>query len=181
MGLLKLFSNWRPGLVGDLTGTVLEIGAGTGENFGYYRRAQAIHAIEPDPERAREAEFAALEVRHGIPIHVEVAPAEALPYPDAHFDVVVSSLVFCSVSSQDQALTEIERVLRPGGVLWMVEHVRPSTPALAWLASTVTPHWRKIAFNCHLDRPTLDLLHQRGWRVELQRRIGVFVKLRATR
>jgi ubiquinone/menaquinone biosynthesis C-methylase UbiE len=160
---------------------VLEIGAGTGENFGYYRRAQVVHAIEPDPERAREAEFTALGVEHDIPIHVEVAPAEALPYPDAHFDVVVSSLVFCSVTSQDQALAEIERVLRPDGELWMVEHVRPSTPALAWLASTVTPYWRKFAFNCHLDRPTLDLLHRRGWRVELRRRIGVFVKLRATR
>jgi ubiquinone/menaquinone biosynthesis C-methylase UbiE len=181
LGLLKLFSNWRPGLVGDLTGTVLEIGAGTGENFDYYRRAQVIHAIEPDPERAREAEFAALEVRHQIPIYVEVAPAETLPYPDDHFDVVVSSLVFCSVTSQERALAEIERVLRPGGELWMVEHVRPSTPILARLASTATPYWRKIAFNCHLDRPTLDLLDQRGWRVELQRRLGVFVKLRATR
>jgi ubiquinone/menaquinone biosynthesis C-methylase UbiE len=181
VGLLNLFSTWRPGLVEDLTGTVLEIGAGTGENFDYYRRADLIHAIEPDPKRAREAEFAALEVRHQIPIYVEVAPAEALPYPDAHFDVVVSSLVFCSVTSQAEALAEIERVLRPGGELWMVEHVRPSTPMMAWLASSATPYWRKIAFNCHLDRPTLDLLQEHGWRVELQRRLGVFVKLRATR
>jgi ubiquinone/menaquinone biosynthesis C-methylase UbiE len=123
----------------------------------------------------------ALEVHHQIPIHVQIAPAESLPYPDDHFDVVVSSLVFCSVTNQQQALAEIERVLRPDGVLWMVEHVRPQTPILAKLASIVTPYWRKVAFNCHLDRPTLEVLAQRGWRVDLLRRHGVFVKLKATR
>lgn len=177
----NFFSSWRGRLVENLTGTVLEIGVGGGENLRYYRRAQVIHAIEPHAERAREAESVAAAVDHGIPVYVRVAPAEELPYADAMFDVVVSSLVFCSVTDQDRALAEIERVLRPQGVLWMVEHVRPKTPILAQLATAVTPHWRKIAHNCHLDRPTLSVLTQRGWRVDVLRRRGVFVKLRATR
>ncbi|MEZ4636696.1 MAG: class I SAM-dependent methyltransferase, partial [Caldilineaceae bacterium] len=167
--------------VGDLAGSVLEIGVGAGENLRYYRRADVIHAIEPNAERARQAEDVAAVAAHGIPIHVRVAPAEALPFPDAMFDVVVSSLVFCSVTDQARALGEIERVLRPDGVLWMVEHVRPKTPILAQVAAAVTPYWRRIAHNCHLDRPTLTILAQRGWRVDVLRRRGVFVKLRATR
>lgn len=167
--------------MGDLSGAVLEIGVGVGENLRYYRRAEVIHAIEPNAERARQAEDVAAAVEHGIPVYVQVAPAEALPYPDAMFDVVVSSLVFCSVSDQERALAEIERVLRPGGVLWMVEHVQPKTPLLAQVAAAVTPYWRRIAHNCHLDRPTLAVLARRGWRVDVLRRRGVFVKLRATR
>ena len=80
-----------------------------------------------------------------------------------------------------RVLGEIERVLRPGGVLWMVEHVRPQTPVLARLATFVTPGWRRIAHNCHLDRPTIETLRSVGWQVEILRRRGVLVKLKAWR
>lgn len=174
---------WRARLVERLTGDVLEIGVGTGANLPHYRAAASVTAIEPDVDRAGEAAIAAAQAsdRLGIPVRVDVAPAEALPYPDASFDVVVSSLVFCSVADQRQAIVEIERVLRPDGVLWMVEHVRPQTPALARLATFLTPGWRRIAHNCHLDRPTVDVLQEAGWEVEILRRRGVLVKLKAWR
>jgi ubiquinone/menaquinone biosynthesis C-methylase UbiE len=174
---------WRRRLVADLEGNVLEIGAGAGPNFPHYQRASAVHAIEPDPARARQAEESAIAAtaHHGTPIFVKVAPAEQLPYAEDSFDSVVSSLVFCSVRDPQQALAEIERVLKPEGVLWMVEHVRPKNPVAASLASAVTPYWRQIAHNCHLDRPTLSLLQARGWQVEILRKVGVFVKIRATR
>jgi ubiquinone/menaquinone biosynthesis C-methylase UbiE len=181
--LTNILSAWRSRLVAPLEGDVLEIGAGTGPNFPHYRQASAVHAIEPDPGRASQAEQAATKAtgQHGIPVFVKVAPAEQLPYTENNFDVVVSSLVFCSVSNPHQALGEIERVLKPGGVLWMVEHVRPASSMAASLAAVVTPWWRQIAHNCHLDRPTLSLLQERGWQVAVLRRRGIFVKLRATR
>lgn len=177
------FTAWRRRLVGDLAGEILEVGAGTGQNFPYYRHATVVHAIEPNPARARQAKTTAAAAMHcsGIPIHVKVAPAEALPYPDDHFDVVVSSLVFCSVTDQQQALAEVERVLRPAGTLWMMEHVRPRAPVFAGLAAAVTPVWRQLAHNCHLDRPTLAVLRQAGWQIDVLRRWGVFVKVRATK
>lgn len=180
---LAPLSSWRSRLVQDLTGDVLEIGAGTGANFEHYQQARAVFAIEPDPTRAAEAMEAGktAELVSGIPFSVEVAPAEALPYAAQQFDVVVSSLVFCSVTDPKQALAEIDRVLRPGGVLWMVEHVRPDSPFLAALADAVTPLWRRVAHNCHLNRHTLTLLREAGWQVEIQRRRSVFYKLRATR
>ncbi|MGB5047332.1 MAG: class I SAM-dependent methyltransferase [Caldilineaceae bacterium] len=181
--LLGKPGGWRARLVEGLGGDVLEIGVGTGANLPYYRNAASVTAIEPDPDRAQEAQAAALQAatQLGISVRIDVAPAESLPYPDASFDVVVSSLVFCSVADQSLALEEIHRVLRKDGLLWMVEHVRPRTPILARLATFVTPGWRRIAHNCHLDRPTLTLLQDAGWQVEVLRRRGVFVKLRAHR
>ncbi len=169
--------SWRERLVRDLTGQILEIGVGKGENLPHYRQAAAVWGIEPHPERARAAADRAQEARR--PAHVIVAPAERLPFPNHSFHTVVSSLVFCSVRDPEQALTEIQRVLKPGGQLLMVEHVRPSTPALARLFERITPWWSRIAHNCHLDRPTLEMLKERGWRVELFERRSVFVKLRA--
>ena len=182
-GLLGWTGSWRSRLVDGLTGDVLEIGVGTGANLPYYRAASSVRAIEPDPDRAAEARRAGQEAaqRLGIPVQVDVAPAESLPYDNATFDAVVSSLVFCSVVDQRQALGEIERVLRPGGMLWMVEHVRPQTPALARLATFVTPGWRRIAHNCHLDRPTVEVMREAGWQVEILRRRGVLVKMKACR
>ena len=177
--LLDTARHWRERLVQELPGEVLEIGAGSGANLGLYRRAAHVWAIEPDAERAAAAAQAA--ARAAVPVEVRVASAEALPFDDAAFDHVVSSLVFCSVTDPPQALAEIERVLRPGGVLHMVEHVRPATPPLAWAAGAVTPAWSRLAGNCHLDRPTLDLLRSQGWQVQLHRRIGLFVRLTATR
>lgn len=174
---------WRARLVETVAGDVLEIGVGAGSNLPHYQTASSVCAIEPDTLRAEEARQAAQQAAEklGIPMQVDVASAENLPYNTNAFDAVVSSLVFCSVADQKQALAEIERVLRPGGVLWMIEHVRPQTPALAWLATVLTPGWRRIAHNCHLNRPTIDVMREAGWQVEVLRRRGVLVKLRAWR
>ena len=168
---------WRRRLVEGLTGDVLEIGVGKGENLPFYSKARQVWAIEPDPERAAQARIVA--ARQAIPITIDVAPAEHLPYGDSSFDVVVSSLVFCSVVDQQQALREIRRVLRRSGTLQMVEHVRPETEWLAGLFQRVTPWWRRIAYNCHLDRRTLDVLRAEGWQIELQHRRAMFVRVRA--
>lgn len=169
--------NWRERLVGEISGVVLEIGAGAGANLTRYQRATVIFALEPDPVRARQAQAAAAQSTR--PVSVKIGVAEALPLADASIDHVVSSLVFCSVTDQRLALREIRRVLKPGGVLTMLEHVRPQTPAFAAVARAVTPYWRRMAHNCHLDRPTLAVLRAEGWRVHILSRRGPFVRLDA--
>ena len=170
--------HWRADLVKNLAGDILEIGVGKGENLGHYRKAEHLWAIEPDAERAEAARQTGKA--SGLDVAIQVAPAEALPYANDSFDHVVSSLVFCSVADQRRALVEISRVLRPSGVLHMVEHVRPRNQYLAALLSAITPWWRRIAYNCHLDRPTIELLRRSGWRVEIHRRFGLFIRLSAT-
>ncbi len=169
--------NWRSRLVRDLTGDVLEIGVGTGENLPLYRAATHLYAIEPDAERAVEARRTGATA--AVPVTVDVAPAEALPYADNRFDHVVSSLVFCSVRDPQRALSEIARVLKPGGTLHMVEHVRPTTPPLAWLFERLTPWWSRVENNCHLNRRTVETLRSAGWRVEVHRRLAMVVRLSA--
>jgi ubiquinone/menaquinone biosynthesis C-methylase UbiE len=170
-------SGWRERLVRDLTGDVLEIGIGAGENLPYYARARHVWGVEPHAKRADEARKAAANA--AVPVTIDVAPAEKLPYPDNSFDCAVSSLVFCSVQSPTVALAEIARVLRPGGVLHMVEHVRPDNFLLGTLAQVATPVWSRVAWNCHLDRRTVDTLRQAGWAVDVVDRRLVFVQLTA--
>lgn len=172
-----MFDGWRRRLVRELDGTVLEIGVGLGENLPHYRQAQWVHAIEPDPVRAAEART----TKAHVPFTVQIAPAEALPCEDATFDHVVSSLVFCSVADQRRALREIARVLKPSGTLHMVEHVRPDTPLLARFFGMVTPWWSRFAYNCHLDRPTIDVLRGEGWSVRVHKRRAMFVRLECRR
>ena len=169
--------DWREWLVGEISGVVLEIGVGAGANLTRYRRASSIVAIEPNHVNAQRAHATA--ARCAIPVSVKIAVAEALPLAAASIDHVVSSLVFCSVTDQHSALHEIRRVLRPTGVLHMLEHVCPQTPLLAATASAVTPYWSRIAHNCHLDRPTIDVLHMEGWKVRILNRRGLFVRLEA--
>lgn len=173
-----LTGGWRKRLVAELQGNILEIGVGEGANLPYYRQASQVWGIEPNAERAQRARVAA--AASIIPMTIDVAGAEALPHPDAAFDHVVSSLVFCSVHDQVQALREIRRVLKPGGMLHMVEHVRPQTEWLATLFSAITPWWRQVAHNCHLDRTTIEVLEREGWQVRIHRRRAMFVRLSAT-
>lgn len=168
---------WRERLVRDLEGDILEIGVGVGENLPYYLRARHVWGIEPHTARAAQARIAAAEA--AVPVTVDIAPAERLPYPDRSFDHVVSSLVFCSVASPEAALAELARVLRPGGVLHMVEHVRPDNFVFGALLRVATPVWRRVAWNCHLDRPTVHTLRNAGWRVRIDDRRLVFVQLTA--
>jgi len=171
------FFRWRTRLVADLSGHVLEIGVGDGPNLPLYRRAAHVHAIELDPQRAAAAQDAAQTA--SVPVTVELAPAEALPYAEDSFDHAVSSLVLCSVTDQHGVLCELRRVLKPGGTLHLVEHVRPRTALLAELFRRVTPWWRRIACNCHLDRPTIAVLTESGWDVRLHSRLFMFVRLSA--
>lgn len=169
--------HWRIRLVADLPGDVLEIGVGEGANLPYYQQAARLWAIEPDAKRAQKARTMAATC--SLPITIDVAGAERLPYPDAAFDHVVSSLVFCSVADPAAALQEIRRVLKPDGTLHMVEHIRPETRWLASLFSIITPWWRRVAHNCHLDRPTVDVLQREGWRVQVHRRRAMFIRMSA--
>jgi ubiquinone/menaquinone biosynthesis C-methylase UbiE len=171
------YARWRARLVQELSGDILEIGVGKGENLGYYRQANRVWAIEPEQDRARHARQAAR--RAMVPVQVDVAIAEKLPYTDNQFDHIVCSLVFCSVDDQRQALGEIGRVLKAGGTLQMVEHVRPHNSLLARLFGLLTPWWRQIAFNCHLDRATVEVMRDEGWSVTVHKRRALFVRLSA--
>jgi SAM-dependent methyltransferase len=152
-------------LIRGLHGTVLEIGAGDGANFGFLAEDVDWIGLEPDP-RDTEA-LRANAARWGRRREPLVAVAEAIPLPDASVDAVLSTLVLCSVDDQQKVLEEIRRVLRPGGAFVFVEHVaaRPGT-LLRGVQRLATPLTSRFDRGCHLDRETVDSIRGSGLRID---------------
>lgn len=154
----------RSRLLADASGDVLEVGAGTGRNLAHYPAGlTSLTLTEPDPAMLRRLRAAARAA--GVPSKVLRAPAEDLPFDDATFDTVVSTLVLCGVSDQPRAVREIRRVLKPGGRLLVVEHVRADTEHLARRQDRI--NWlNRLVVGCECTRPTRDTLQQSGFRVD---------------
>ncbi len=121
------FEPLRRETAGQAHGIVLEVGAGGGQNFPLYdpTRVVRVEAVEPDEAMLVEARRRLADAP--VPIRLSRASVEDLPFPDAHFDSVVVTLVFCSVRDPERGLREIWRVLKPGGTLLLLEHVRAQT------------------------------------------------------
>ncbi len=151
---------WRRWLVGGARGRTLEVGAGTGRNLPLYPADVAAIAAEPHLDSARAARRRA----PGVPL--VVARAEALPFKDGAFDTVVSSLVFCSVDEPGRGLAEVRRVLREGGALRMLEHVRSHRPLAAWWQDRIQPAWTWFTGGCRPNRETERLVEAAGFRVD---------------
>jgi ubiquinone/menaquinone biosynthesis C-methylase UbiE len=158
----------RQNLLADAAGRVLEIGAGTGANLPLYARSiDSLVVTEPEPPMLRRLQRAARE--HAPLAQVLRAPAEDLPFEDGSFDTVVSTLVLCGVDDQPRALRELRRVLRPGGRLVFIEHVRSDEPRLARLQDRL--NWlNRLVVCCECNRPTLATIEASGFEIsELER------------
>jgi ubiquinone/menaquinone biosynthesis C-methylase UbiE len=153
----------RHRVLAGVTGEVLEIGAGTGANLPAYRPGVALTLTEPEAPMMRRLERRARQ--HPSPVTVLRAPAEDIPYDDGSFDVVVSTLVLCAVTDQRRALREVHRVLRLGGRLVFVEHVRSQEPQLARLQDRMNGLNRFVA-GCECNRPTLETIRAAGFDVD---------------
>jgi ubiquinone/menaquinone biosynthesis C-methylase UbiE len=158
------FGAHRQALLTAATGDVLEIGGGTGANLTFYNGAvRTLTITEPEKPMARRLEK---HIRQAKPdAKLMRAPAEDLPFNDASFDVVVSTLVLCTVNDQPRALRELRRVLRPGGKLLFMEHVRSDDENVARWQDRLLPLNVRLMHGCHCNRPTLDGIRAAGFEV----------------
>lgn len=156
----------RRSLVTQAGGAVLEIGAGTGLNVAHYPDGlDRLVFCEPEPHMAQRLRR---RVAHlGRSVQVVRAPAEMLPFEDATFDTVVSTLVLCTVADPESSLDEVRRVLRPGGALLFLEHVRADGARLGRWQDRLQGPWAAFADGCHCNRRTLERLRARGYAVSV--------------
>jgi ubiquinone/menaquinone biosynthesis C-methylase UbiE len=153
----------RQRLLGDVSGDILELGAGTGMNLSHYHEGLASLVLtEPEPAMLRRLQPKALEQAPNA--EVVQASAEDLPFEDASFDAVVSTLVLCGVEDQARALQEAKRVLRPGGRLLFIEHVRSDDPKLARFQDRMNG-LNHFLVGCDCNRQTLAAIEEQGFTV----------------
>jgi ubiquinone/menaquinone biosynthesis C-methylase UbiE len=165
----------RRALVAGLEGSVLEIGCGTGLMFPYYAPSVTLTAIERDPS------FLALAVAKAAaaPCAIELIEADAtsLPFEDARFDAVVLALVLCSVTDVPRLLGEAHRVLRPGGALRALEHVRSANRVAGALMHLFDPIWLTMnGQGCHMDRDAESAIARAGFLIEESRPLQTFAR-----
>ncbi|MBN1524380.1 MAG: class I SAM-dependent methyltransferase [Spirochaetales bacterium] len=158
-----ILEKYRSRLVTRARGDVLEIGAGSGVNFAYYNkqriRSLTVTDLDPDPVLRRKMK------KYGFnnPVAAEI---DALPFSDNSFDTVVMTLVLCSVPDPQKAVREIQRVLRPGGEFIFIEHVASCSRKVKGLQHAVTPAWKRISGNCHLDRDSVKTIQDQGFHLD---------------
>jgi ubiquinone/menaquinone biosynthesis C-methylase UbiE len=155
----------RGALLAEARGRVVEIGGGTGANLPYYGSGvEELVITEPEEPMARRLE-GKLSEYPDLPARVLRAPAESLPLEDGSFDFAVSTLVLCTVEDPGRALAEIRRVLKPGGQLIFLEHVRSDDPKLAKWQDRLHGLQYRIGHGCHCNRPTLANVKEAGFEV----------------
>lgn len=152
----------RGELLAPVRGAVLELGGGTGANLPFYGPdVSDLVVTEPEEPMARRLERNL--AGRSLPGRVVRAPAETLPFDPVTFDFVVSTLVLCTVDDPDAALAEAHRVLKPGGRLVFLEHVRSDDPKLARWQDRLHGVQVRVGHGCHCNRATLDNIERAGF------------------
>lgn len=158
----SLVEGRKRALLSGLSGTLVEIGSGTGPNLRHLPEELTVVGVEPNPFMHRH--FRAEASRSGRSAVLIRGDTEALPFPDESVEAVLSTLVLCSVTGLDRALQEIRRILKPGGRFIFVEHV--GAPQGSWLRRVqriVKPAWRLAGDGCEPDRDIHENLERAGF------------------
>jgi ubiquinone/menaquinone biosynthesis C-methylase UbiE len=197
---MTAFRRLRARLVELAYGQVLEIGVGTGANFSYYApHRQMLNSwnelYKPKPQSlagtvhegdmhvfALDASASMLRAARRRPCWVcasaTQADSQTLPFADASFDTVLATFVFCSLPDPLQSLSEIKRVIKPGGQLLLMDHTRGTQPVTRWLTDALHPAWYRLNGSCSLNRETARTVAQAGFEANvIEHRFGGVIQL----
>ncbi len=157
----------RANLFARARGDVLELGVGTGATLAHYKGLSSLIGLDLSQKMLEKARARAVHL--GFPVELRQADFQTLPFADASFDTVSSSLGLCGIPDPALLFSEIRRVLRSNGRLLALEHIRPPNAVLGLVADAINPVWDRIV-GCHVNRPTLDLLERSGFKLTVLER-----------
>ena len=158
----------RRRLIPRASGRVLEVGIGSGANLPYYRweQVESLTMVDPTiPPAIRDQVYP-------VPVSFHPLSVEELPFPDASFDTVVFTLVFCSVPDNRGGLREVARVVKPSGQVFFIEHVLPPSTRLHAVMHAINPYWRRVSSGCNITRKTDEELTAAGLCISEMERFG---------
>jgi phosphatidylethanolamine/phosphatidyl-N-methylethanolamine N-methyltransferase len=172
----RRFGRWRALLWSRVQGErVLEIGVGTGKNLAYHPSGARVTAIDLSPKMLERAEQEAARLDSSVTL--QLADAQALPFPDASFDTVVATFVFCSVPDPVLGLRETRRVLKPDGQLLLLEHMLSANRLLRLMMRAINPVVVRL-MGANINRETLRNVERVDFRVhQVESLMGDIVKL----
>lgn len=158
----KMYGGYKQTLFQDLKGTVVEVGPGAGANLRYYPAGQRLVAVEPN--QAMHTRLQARAAEHGIELDIRRLHGESLDLPDNSADVVVATLLLCSVSDPEKVIAEIRRILKPGGRYVFIEHVADDRAGVVQFAQSVMHRPHQWVFEgCQTKRRTWETLEAAGF------------------
>lgn len=156
----------RRDIIPSAQGRVFELGCGAGANQVLLApgKVSSFTAIEPSPKLRDYARAAAAKL--GLDADIGHGHGEAIPYADESFDTVICTFTLCSVCDQGRSLSELRRILKPGGLFLFAEHGRAPDARIFRRQQRIEPVWKKLFGNCHLTRPVSEAIEQAGFAVE---------------
>jgi ubiquinone/menaquinone biosynthesis C-methylase UbiE len=160
------FAAWRKRLTDRITGpTALEVGVGTGKNFEYYPKDVSITAIDLSPRMLERAQKSANKLN--LQVNLREMDVQHLDFADHSFDTVFATFVFCSVPDPVMGLRELKRVCKPGGILLLLEHMRPGNAALGYVFDILNPMVVRM-MGANINRRTIDNIRTAGWQIRVE-------------
>ena len=163
---LSVITEQRRKVVPHASGTVLEIGIGSGLNLAHYDAGKVDRIIGVDPDDNMWKRSAKRRQSCTIPIERIGLSGEQIPLDDATADTVLVTYSLCTIPDPVAALSEMRRIMRPGGQLLFLEHGEAPDENIRRWQARIDPTWKKIAGGCHSGRPIPRFLTEAGWAIE---------------